>query len=111
MENYWTKEELEVFLQYLKLINTTFDCIWIDLEVKDRRSTLDNLFNQMVVINKSVIIYINGEYTKTVNFLVIPFIEQEFKQKLISWIPVNFETRKEMVSFLDDQIQKELQFN
>lgn len=111
MINSWTKSELEIFLQYQRLINTTFDCIWIDLEEEDRRNALDDLFNQMIVINKPVKVYINCEYTKTVNFSIIPFIEQEITQKLISWIPVNFKDGKDMVNYLETQIEKEMNLN
>ena len=111
MENSWTKAELEIFLQYQKLINLTFDCIWIDLEEEDRRNALDDLFNQMVLINKPVKVYINDEYTKTVNFSLIPFIEQEIKQKLISWIPVNFMDGKDMLAFLENQVLKGISYN
>jgi hypothetical protein len=111
MDNYWTKAELEIFLQYQKLINLTFDCIWIDLEDEDRRNALDNLFNQMVVINKPVKVYINSEYTKSVNFSLIPFIEQEITQKLISWVPVNFKDGKDMLTYLEKQLLKETSAN
>jgi hypothetical protein len=111
MENSWTKAELEIFLQYQRLINTTFDCIWIDLEEEDRRNALDDLFKKMVVINKPVKVYINCEYAKTVNFSIIPFIEQEIKQKLISWVPVNFMDGKDMLAFLESQLLKETTAN
>lgn len=111
MDNLWTKPELEIFLQYQRLINFTFDCIWIDLEEEDRRNALDNLFNQMVVINKPVKVFINDEYTKTVNFSLIPFIEQEITQKLISWVPVNFTNGKEMLNYLENQLSKEIEYN
>ena len=111
MENLWSKSELEIFLQYQRLINFTFDCIWIDLEEEDRRNALDDLINQMVIINKPVKVYINDEYSKTVNFSLIPFIEQEIKQKLILWIPVNFKDGKDMLAYLENQVLKEIYYN
>ncbi|MDX9694543.1 MAG: hypothetical protein RBT49_02025 [Bacteroidales bacterium] len=111
MENLWTKPELEIFLQYQRLINFTFDCIWIDLEEEDRRNALDALFNHMIEINKPVKVYINSEYAKTVNFSIIPSIEQEITQKLISWVPVNFKDGNDMLTYLEKQIKKELELN
>jgi len=45
------------------------------------------------------------------HFKKLSFLEQEFKHKLVSWIPANFETRKDMVDFVDNQIKKELELN
>jgi len=111
MENSWTKAELYIFLQYQRLINTTFDCIWIDLEEVDRRNALDDLFNKMIKINKPVKVYFNNEYIKTVNFSFVPFIEQEIKQKIISWVPINFKDGKDMLAYLENQLLKETTAN
>lgn len=111
MKNHWTKEELEVYLKYQKLCNCTYDCIWIDMDDEDREKAIKILHRQMIRINKSVNIYINSEYINTFDYSLIDFIQEETPNKLLTWIPANFETRQDMLRFLESNLKKELQFN
>ena len=50
-------------------------------------------------------------WVKTIRYSLIDFVQEEFPDKLLIWIPDNFESDKDMVKFLDEHIEKELQLN
>jgi|GEM_PF-2042139 len=111
MKDFWTKEELEVFINYCKLNNIKYGCIWMELEEEDVELALEKLHKEMVKIDKPVKIYLDTKYVKTIPYSLIDFIQEEYPNKLLTWIPDNFESGKDMVSFIDEYIQFELKCN
>lgn len=111
MQDIWTKEELEVYLKYQKLCNCSYDCIWVDMDDEDRDSAIKRLRKEMIKINKPVKFYLNSEYINTIDYSLIDFVQDETPNRLLTWIPNNFNTKQDMVEFLDNHIEKELQSN
>jgi len=111
MQNLWTKQVHEVFINYCKLNNIKYDCIWIELEEEDVELALEKLHKEMVKIDKPVKIYLDTKYVKTIRYSLIDFILEEYPNKLLTWIPDNFESGKDMVKFLDNNIKQEIQNN
>lgn len=107
----WTKEELEVYINYCRFNNLKYECIWINMEDEEREKVLQGLHKQMLKINKPVKIYLDFKYVDTVRYSLIDFVKDENSNKLLTWIPDNFETKKSLAIFLDNHIKKELQFN
>ena len=111
MQNHWTKEELEVFINYCKLNNIKYDCIWMELEEEDVELALEKLHKEMIKIDKPVKIYLDTKYIKTIRYSLIDFIKEEYPNKILTWIPDNFESGKAMVKFLDKHIKQEVKNN
>jgi len=111
MKKLWTKEELEVYIKYCKLNNLKYESVWINMEDEERKKALLHIHIQLNKIDKPVKIYIDFEYVDTVRYSLIVFIKKEMPDELLTWIPVNFASKLEMAEFLDNQIQKELNYN
>jgi len=111
MKNFWTKNELEVYLNYCKLNNLKYECVWVNMEDVEREKALLIIHKQMLKIDKPVKFYLNSEYLKTVRYSLISFIKEEFPNNLITWIPDNFKTKQDVVEYLELHVQKEMQFN
>ncbi len=111
MQEIWTKEELDVYINYCKLNNLKYECIWINMEEEEREKALLNVYNLMLKIDKPVKIYLDSEYIKTIRYSLIDFVKEELPGKLLTWIPDYFESKQEAVSFLDKHIQFELKCN
>jgi len=111
MQNHWTKAELEVFISYCKLNNIKYDCIWMELDEEDVEKALEQLHRKMLTFDKPVKIYLDAKYVKTIRYSLIVFVQDEFPDKILTWIPDNFESRKSMVEFLEYNIKMEIQLN
>lgn len=111
MKHIWTKQELEVYINYCKLNNLKYECIWINMEDDEVKIGIESLHKQMLQIDKPVRIYLNSEYVDTVRYSLIDFVKEQQSDRLLTWIPVNFETGQKMLEFLDNHIQKELTLN
>jgi len=111
MQNLWTKQELEVFISYCKLNNIKYDCIWIELEEEDVEKALEQLHKKMLAFDQPVKIYLDTRYFKTIRYSLINFVQDEFPDKLLKLIPDNFQTKKDMVSYIDEYIQFEVDRN
>ena len=107
----WTKQELEVYINYCKLNNLKYECIWVNMEEDELEFALKNFHKQMLIIDKLVKIYLDFEYIKTIRYSLMDFVKEELPGKLLTWIPNNFDTKQDMAKFLDNYIEKELQFN
>ena len=83
----------------------------MELEEEDVELALEKLHEEMIKIDKPVKIYLDTKYVKTIRYSLIDFIQDEFPDKLLIWIPDNFESGKDMVKFLDNNIHKEMQLN
>lgn len=111
MTKLWTSEELEVYIKYQRFNNLLYECFWVNLEDDEVELIKKNLHKQMLNINKPVKIYLDFKYIKTIKYSLMDFVKEELPDKLLTWIPVNFNTRQEMVKFLKNHIQRELQLN
>lgn len=111
MEDLWTKQELEVYINYCKLNNLKYECIRVNMEDDEVELAKANLHKQMLKINKPVRIFINQEYVQTLNYSLINFVKEESPENLITWIPSNFMSGQEMVNFLDTNLKRESQLN
>lgn len=111
MNNHWTKQELEVYINYCKFNNLRYECIWCNMEDKEREKTLLEIHNEILKIDKPVKVYLDFEYVDTVRYSLIDFVKNENPDKLLTWIPENFSTKLEMAKYLDNHIKRELQFN
>lgn len=111
MKNYWTNQELDVYLKYCKFNNLIYDCIWAEMNESERKSLLHKLHLQMIEINKPIRLYVDFEYIKSIKYSLLDFVKEELPGKLVTWIPDNFESKQDMLNFLDKHIQLELQNN
>jgi len=111
MKDLWTKEELEVYINYCKFNNLRYECLWCNMEDKEREKTLLEIHNEMLKIDKPVKVYLDFMYVDTVKYSLISFIKEEMPDKILTWIPNNFQSGKEMLKFLEINISKELQQN
>ncbi|MFO7827843.1 MAG: hypothetical protein R6V23_04430 [Bacteroidales bacterium] len=101
MQNHWTKEELEVYINFCKLNNIKYDSIWLNLEDEEREESLSRIHQLMLKIDKPVKIFLDSQYIKTIRYSLIDFVQDEFPDKILTWIPDNFESRKTMVEFIE----------
>ncbi len=111
MQDLWTKQELEVYIQYQKFNNLIYECVWVNMEDDEVEIIKENLHKQMLKIDKPIKIYLDFEYIKTIRYSLIDFIKEELPNKLLTWIPNNFKTKHDMAKFLDEHIKKELRHN
>ena len=111
MKRLWTKEELEFYINYCKFNNLRYECLWCNMEDKEREKTLLEIHNEMLKIDKPVKVYLDFMYVDTVKYSLISFIKEEMPDKILTWIPNNFQSGKEMLKFLEINISKELQQN
>jgi len=81
------------------------------MEDKEREKTLLEIHNEMLKIDKPVKVYLDFMYVDTVKYSLISFIKEEMPDKILTWIPNNFQSGKEMLKFLEINISKELQQN
>jgi len=71
-----------------------------------RDNALKILHKHMLKIDKPVKVYLDFEYIKTIRYTLLDFVKEELPDKLLTWIPNNFKTKKEMAVFLDAYIEK-----
>jgi hypothetical protein len=111
IKKHWTNQELEVYIKYCKLNNLRYESIWVNMDDEEREKALLSIHHRMCQIDKPIKIYLDFEYVDTVRYSLIDFVKDENPNKLLTWIPDNFETKESLAKYLDHYIDKELQFN
>ena len=111
MKNFWTNQELDVYLKYCKFNNLLYECIWAEMNESERKSLLHKLHLQMIKINKPIRLYVDFVYLKTINYSLLNFVKEELSGKLVTWIPNNFISKKDLVEFLERNLHKEIKLN
>lgn len=92
----WSKQELEIYLNYQRLSNYYFEPVWCNIDVDQLDRLQCEAEKKLMQINKPVKVYKDSEYLKTVQLSTVKFIEEVYQDNLIIWIPVNFKNGKEL---------------